>query len=72
MHHTDDVSAATYNYPHFVPEAFEPMMRFESSPALGSKLPSFPLWRATDRREDQLSALLKEHLYTVVELGSFT
>ena len=69
---SDDMTLAQYNYPHFVPESFEPLMRFDDSPAVGSKAPSFPLWRLEDRVEVQLSAVLKENLYTVVEFGSFT
>ena len=32
-----------YNYDAFVPEKFEPWMRFDESPPLGETAPDFPL-----------------------------
>ena len=61
-----------YNYDSFVPEQFEPWMQFPSSPTLGEKGPDHPLWNLEDGSEVQLSQILSEHLYTVVEFGSFT
>lgn len=61
-----------YNYDSFVPEKFEPWMRFDASPALGEKLPDFPLWRLDDRAETSLRATWEAHRYTIVEFGSFT
>ncbi|MEE8523028.1 MAG: hypothetical protein V3T72_03780 [Thermoanaerobaculia bacterium] len=37
-----------YNYDAFDPEKFEPWMRFDHSPPVGEKAPSFPLWRLED------------------------
>ena len=61
-----------YNYPAFIPEYFEPMMRFDESPALGTAAPDFPLWHAEDQSESSLHAICKENDFTVVEFGSFT
>jgi hypothetical protein len=61
-----------YNYDAFIPENFQPWMRFESSPPLGKKARDFPLWQESDRSETSLSAIWSQHLYTVVEFGSFT
>ena len=63
--------AASYNYPEFTRERVLPMLQFPHSPVLGSKAPDFPLWQL-DGTETQLSAVWSEHLYTVVEFGSFT
>ena len=60
-----------YNYDAFVPEKFEPWMNFGSSPPLGQQAPDFPLWRL-DGSETRLSEVWSEHVYTVVEFGSFT
>ncbi|MCA9983515.1 MAG: hypothetical protein KDE59_04450 [Anaerolineales bacterium] len=60
-----------YNYDAFVPDKFMPWMRFEESPPVGQKAPSFPLWRL-DETETSLEELWSSHLYTVVEFGSFT
>ena len=60
-----------YNYDEFVPEKFEPGMKFEESPPLGTPAPDFPLWNP-DGRETRLSAVWSTHTYTVVEFGSFT
>ena len=61
-----------YNYSTFVPAKFEPWHNFDQSPALGAKVPDFPLWSREERTEIGLLALLKQNLYTVVEFGSFT
>lgn len=63
---------ARYNYDDFIPEKFEPWMRFEQSPPLGAPAPDFPLWRLSDREETSLSEVWAAHTYTVVEFGSFT
>lgn len=60
-----------YNYPAFTPENVNPWLRFEESPALGQKGPDFPLWNL-DERATRLSTVLEQHLFTVVEFGSFT
>jgi hypothetical protein len=61
-----------YNYDAFVPEKFQPWMRFDSSPPLGQRAPDFPLWKLKDRSETRLSEVWSTHKYTVVEFGSFT
>ena len=60
-----------YNYDKFIPENFMPWLNFESSPAIGEKAPDFPLWQL-DGPQTRLSDILAQHLYTVVEFGSFT
>lgn len=60
-----------YNYDEFVPAKFEPWMRFDQSPPLGSRARGFPLW-TLDGTETSLSAVWSAHTYTVVEFGSFT
>lgn len=60
-----------YNYDAFVPEKFEPWMRFDASPPLGQSAPDFPLWQL-DGTETRLSAIWSQHTYTIVEFGSFT
>ncbi len=67
---TDDL-LIRYNYDEFVPAKFEPWMRFDESPPLGSKAPDFPLW-TLEGGETTLSALWSAHSYTIVEFGSFT
>ena len=68
---SDDDLIKRYNYDSFVPDNFMPWMRFEASPALGDPAPDFPLWDL-DEREVSLSSLWSEHLYTIVEFGSYT
>lgn len=60
-----------YNYDEFVPEKFEPWMRFDQSPPLGEPGPDFPLW---DLNENQtsLKQVCSQNNYTIVEFGSFT
>jgi hypothetical protein len=62
---------ARYNYDAFVPEKFEPWMRFGESPPLGAAAPDFPLWTLA-AEETRLSAVWSAHTYTIVEFGSFT
>lgn len=66
----DDI-ITRYNYDEFTRERVFPWMNFDSSPPLGEKAPDFPLWRL-DRTETSLSAVWSQHLYTIVEFGSFT
>lgn len=62
-----------YNYDEFVPEKFMPWMRFAESPELGVAAPDFPLWNLQeDRAQTSLSEWWSNHLYLVVEFGSFT
>lgn len=60
-----------YNYPAFTPEYVNPWLRFEESPPVGQKAPDFPLWNL-EEQATRLSAVLKGHLLTVIEFGSFT
>jgi hypothetical protein len=60
-----------YNYDVFIPEKFEPWMRFDESPPLGQPAPDFPLTRL-DGTTTRLSEIWSAHLYTIVEFGSFT
>ncbi|GJM44521.1 MAG: hypothetical protein DHS20C21_13630 [Gemmatimonadota bacterium] len=68
---TDSDLLARYNYDSFVPELFEPWMRFDESPPLGEPAPDFPLWDL-DSQESSLVAQWSAHRYLVVEFGSFT
>jgi hypothetical protein len=68
---SDDELIKRYNYDSFVPDNFMPWMRFEASPTLGDPAPDFPLWDLAER-EVSLSSLWNEHLYTIVEFGSYT
>lgn len=60
-----------YNYDVFRRENFEPLMQWDSSPALGSDAPDFPLWNL-DKSETSLSQLWGENKFLIVEFGSFT
>ncbi|MCP4358459.1 MAG: hypothetical protein GY796_10630 [Chloroflexi bacterium] len=60
-----------YNYDEFTAEKIMPWLNFRNSPPLGKKAPGFPLWRL-DETETSLSAIWKQHTYTIVEFGSFT
>ena len=60
-----------YNYDAFVPEKFEPWMRFDQSPPLGELAPDFGLTRL-DGTATRLSEIWAAHRLTVVEFGSFT
>jgi hypothetical protein len=67
----DDLTTR-YNYDSFTVEKYSPWMNFDSSPSLGDQAPDFPLWYLEDRSEIKLSQIFADHLYTVVEFGSFT
>ncbi len=60
-----------YNYDSFIPEFFQPLMRFEDSPRAGSTGPDFPLWDL-EEQETSLSQVWSAKLFTIVEFGSFT
>lgn len=62
---------ARYNYDEFTSEKVTPWLNFASSPPLGRKAPDFPLWPLRGG-ETSLSQIWSQHLYTVVEFGSFT
>jgi hypothetical protein len=66
-----DHPTAPYNYPAFVPENFEPLMRFDESPQIGEVAPDFAL-RNLDGTGTSLSALWSAQAWLVVEFGSFT
>lgn len=61
-----------YNYDIFSLETSDPWLNFSASPPLGEKAPDFLLWLLEDKAETSLSEILTEHIYTVVEFGSFT
>jgi hypothetical protein len=71
MFMNDPDLVARYNYDAFVPEKFGPWLRFDASPPLGEVASDFPLWEL-DGAETRLSAVWSQHIYTVVEFGSFT
>ena len=71
MSDLQSVTVEQYNYASFVPEKFEPFMRFDESPALGQKTSDYTLW-TLEREETSLHDVLNQHLYTIVEFGSFT
>jgi hypothetical protein len=60
-----------YNYDVFTHDNYEPLMKWEESPAIASDAPDFPLWNL-DESESSLSALWKANKFLVVEFGSFT
>ena len=60
-----------YNYDSFVPANFEPWMRFEESPPLGSVAPDFVLLDL-EGNEVRLKEVVAAFTYTIVEFGSFT
>lgn len=62
---------ARYNYDEFVPAKFEPWLNFAESPPLGQPAPDFPLWDL-EGRETRLSGVWSQHVYSIVEFGSFT
>lgn len=64
-------SLPDYNYDSFVPEKFEPWMRFDQSPPLGERGPNSTLY-TLDEEKILLSDIWGDSLYTVVEFGSFT
>ena len=63
--------ASAYNYDEFTREKVFPWMNFGTSPKLGEKAPSFPLWDL-DGNETSLQQIWSVNLYTIVEFGSFT
>jgi len=60
-----------YNYDSFVPEKFQPWMRWDEAPKAGTQGPDFPLWDL-DENKVSLGKVISESLYTIVEFGSFT
>ena len=60
-----------YNYDIFEPKKFEPWLNFKGSPPLWESLTDFPLW-TLQNEQTSLSEVWKQHLYTIVEFGSFT
>ena len=60
-----------YNYDSFVPEKFEPWMRFDQSPPVGVAAPDYPLWDL-EGNQTSLSEIWFQSTYTIVEFGSFT
>ncbi len=68
---TDTDLLSRYNYDSFVPENFEPWMRFEESPPLGQVAPDFVLVDL-DGNETRLREVVAASTYTIVEFGSFT
>jgi len=60
-----------YNYDSFIPENFEPWMRFDQSPPVGVAAPGFPLWDL-EEKQTSLSDVRVQNTYTIVEFGSFT
>ena len=60
-----------YNYDEFTRKKVLPWLSFETSPPVGEKAPSFPLWHL-DSTETSLNELWSSHVYTIVEFGSFT
>lgn len=72
MRGTTDDLVTRYNYDEFVPEKFQQWMRFDESPPLGEPAPDFPLVRLIDETTVQLSDIWSDHVYTIVEFGSFT
>jgi len=69
MDNTDLISS--YNYNAFIPQNFEPWMRFDHSPPLAVTAPDFPLWDL-DENQTSLRKIWSQHTYTIVEFGSFT
>lgn len=72
MSRLDDDIVTRYNYDEFVPEKFEKWLNFEGSPPLGQPAPDFPLMRLADGATVHLSDIWSDHVYTIVEFGSFT
>jgi len=68
---TDKSMIEAYNYEVFHRRNFEPIMKWDESPAVGSNAPDFPLWHL-DKTETSLSSLWGEHKFLIVEFGSFT
>lgn len=69
---TDETTLSKkYNYDSFTPQNFQPWLRFDDSPPLGERGPNFSLW-TLNKEKVVLSDLWGEHLYTIVEFGSYT
>ena len=68
---TDSELLARYNYDEFKPEKVVHWINFQNSPLLGKNGPDFPLWDL-DEQKTSLSQIWQQHLYTIVEFGSFT
>ncbi len=68
---TENDLLARYNYHSFIPDLFEPWMRFDESPPIGEFAPDFPLW-SLEGNETSLAETWAAHRYLVVEFGSFT
>jgi len=66
-----DDAILRYNYDEFTREKFEPLMRFDASPDVGTTGPDFPLW-TLEGVETTLSAQWSQHKFLIVEFGSFT
>lgn len=60
-----------YNYHSFIPELFEPWMRFDESPPLAHPGPDFPLVTMAGEASS-LKELWSGQRFLVVEFGSFT
>jgi hypothetical protein len=69
---TEQDMMTRYNYHSFTTDNVKPWLNFDNSPPLGQKAPDFPLWHMEDGAETRLSEVWSQHLYTVVEFGSFT
>lgn len=69
---TNKELTARYNYSAFILEDVMPWLQFEQSPPLGQKAPDFPLHNLEDGTATALSAIWSQHLYTIVEFGSYT
>lgn len=68
---SDKTLVESYNYEVFHRRNFEPLMQWDSAPALGTDAPDFPLWHL-DKTQTSLSALWQQYKYLIVEFGSFT
>ena len=60
-----------YNYDEFIPDKFQPWMRFHESPPLGQVAPDFALTRL-DGSTVNLKDIVSAQNYTIAEFGSFT
>ena len=67
----DLIPVDLYNYRSFTRVTVIPMLRFETSPALGQAAPDLPLWQL-DGTATSLAEWWQRHDYTVIEFGSLT
>jgi hypothetical protein len=67
---SDDLMSR-YHYTEFRIDTALPWLNFKNSPPLGEAAPDFPLWEL-DGRETSLSEIWSQHVFTIVEFGSFT